>query len=83
LGVNFRNVFNDYSQLDAKDSTPMTQCNYCTDTFVKIDLLTEILHDYKHEKYEMVMELIEKEGIILLYEEKMKKMRDKIIHLEK
>ena len=74
---------NDYSQLDAKESTPMTQCNYCRDTFVKIDVLTETLLDFREEKHEMVMELIEKEGIIMLYEEKMKKMKDRLAQLEK
>ncbi|CAI2386330.1 unnamed protein product [Moneuplotes crassus] len=63
-------------------STP-SQCKYCMDTSLKIDQLSVSLLKMKKSKEKLNIELLEKEGKIVIYEEKIHQLLTTIRTLEK
>lgn len=73
-----------YEQVEyPQELTPMSQCHFCVDTARRIDSLTFTIKHVMEERAEMTLEIIEKEGVIAIYEDKLRNMHARLTELEK
>lgn len=72
-----------YNDENQQQLTPFTVWNYCLETSSKLENLTIALEDVLLEKHEMTLDLIEKEGMIVVYEDKIRQLSSRLQVLEK
>ena len=65
------------------EMTPVTQCKYWMETCQKIDSVHAALYKLNKSKEKLNIELLEKDGKLLLFEEKMQELISQVKILEK
>ena len=63
--------------------TPATQWNFCVETGLRIDSVMSSLFKVNQEKEKLNIELLQKDGKIIQYEDKIRELLNKVKILEK
>jgi len=76
-------MMNHYNTYEHHDDFSPTVCKFCSETNYSIQNLYETLRSIMEERSTMTLEIIEKDGYIEMYEERLKKLQSKVNDLEK